>query len=57
VKQGTTHRSTSHLVPCTLSLAAKRTQDSRAVGWFHWPLFVMATCVEASCCCSSPSSS
>ena len=27
--------------------------DSRAVGWFRWPVFLMATSAEAFCCSSS----
>ena len=51
MKQGTTHRPTSHLVHCALSLAVRRTQMAEQLCWFHWPLFVMAACAEAGCCC------
>ena len=36
-KQGTTHRSTSHLALCPF-FGHERNTDGRAVGWFCWPL-------------------
>jgi len=50
-KQGTTHRPMSHLAHCALCLAVRRTQTAEQLGWFRWPLFVMATSAEAGCCC------
>ena len=47
-KQDTTHRPTLHLVHCALSLATRRTQMAEQLGWFRWPLFVMATAAAAA---------
>jgi len=50
-KQGTTHRPTSHLAHCALSLPMERT---RQCSWVRWPVSVMATSAEACfCCCTS----
>ena len=46
-KEGTTHTSSSHLVHCAHSLAARRTQMAEQLCWFRWPLFVMAASAEA----------
>ena len=37
------HVTSGALIDCALSLAMRRTQMAAELGWFHWPVLVMAT--------------
>jgi len=62
MKQGNMHRPTSHLAHCVPFLWPReehKRQPPPMGWWFRWPVFVVATSVEACyccCCCSSSSS-
>jgi len=37
------HVTSGTLIDCALSLSARRTQTAAELGWFRWPVLVMAT--------------
>ena len=50
----TRHHTWAHATSSALcSLFGRENTYGRAVGWFRWLFFVMATSAEAGCCCSS----
>jgi len=51
------HVTSGALVDFTLSLAARRTQTAVELGWFHWPVLVMATLVSQNIFCTQTWSS
>jgi len=48
----TSHHTQAHVTSGILCpFFGRKNTGSRAVSWFHWPLFVVATSAQAGCCC------